>query len=197
MSSVRTSCLFRSALPLGLMCFVAACTTTNRPGEKTTGFVSTLTVCPGPVSNSPATDRQKRIVKFDPVAQIRGAAIARAPVQSCLSSGFGPRGKNRNHEGIDLFTRTPVTVVAGGHGVIEKVGNMRGYGKTILIRHNRSVKTRYAHLSSVDARIKPGLRIKAGDKIGRTGRTGNATAIHLHYEILVNGKPKNPLTVGG
>ena len=73
---------------------------------------------------------------------------------------------------------------------------MRGYGKTIVIRHNRSLKTRYAHLSRYAPDLRPGKRVARGDYIGDTGRTGNATAVHLHYEIISNGRPRNPLTVG-
>lgn len=73
---------------------------------------------------------------------------------------------------------------------------MRGYGRTITIRHNDRVKTRYAHLSAYEQGLRPGDRIATGTLIGYTGDSGNATAIHLHYEIIVGGQARNPLTVG-
>ncbi len=71
-----------------------------------------------------------------------------------------------------------------------------GYGKMILIRHNDRVKTRYGHLSSYAAKLHTGHKVRQGDLIGRTGKTGNATGVILHYEIIVDGQPRDPLTVG-
>lgn len=158
----------------------------------------TLHVCPGRVSNAPATDAKRKIVNFDPVAEVSGVALLRAPVRSCVSSGYGPRrgGASSFHSGVDLFTRTPTPIYASGDGVIENIGTRRSYGRTILIRHKDSVKTRYAHLSSYAPGLKPGSRVRRGELIGYTGDTGNATAVHLHYEVLVHGKRLNPLTVG-
>ncbi len=87
-------------------------------------------------------------------------------------------------------------MVSGGDGVIEFIGSQRGYGRTVTIRHSRSVKTRYAHLSSYAGRLREGARIRQGEPIGMTGATGNATAVHLHYEILVRGRPINPISAG-
>ncbi len=67
----------------------------------------------------------------------------------------------------------------------------------VLIRHEGGVKTRYGHLSSYARGLNAGTRVRRGDLIGHTGDSGNATAVHLHYEILINGKRRNPLTVGG
>ena len=105
-------------------------------------------------------------------------------------------GASSFHYGFDLYTGRPAPIYAGGDGVIEAAETMRGYGKTLLIRHGNGVETRYAHLSSYAPGISRGARVRMGDKIGVTGRTGNATAVHLHYEILVDGKRHNPLTIG-
>lgn len=155
-----------------------------------------LAVCPGHVSNAPSADRLGRIAQFSPYADIRGNALARAPVPGCLSSGFGPRrgGAGRYHEGVDLFTRNPVPIAAAGDGVVESAGQMRGYGNVITVRHKNGVATRYTHLSAFA--VSKGARVRQGQVIGRTGDTGNATAVHLHYEVLVDGHPVNPLTAG-
>lgn len=144
-------------------------------------------------------DNARRIVNYRPEAYIRGEAIYRAPVSSCVSSGFGPRqgGASGFHHGVDLYTRAPSPIYAGGDGVVKAVTQMRGYGNTVIIRHRNGVETRYGHLSAFAPGLKPGKRVRRGDYIGRTGRTGNATAVHLHYEVLVDGKRHNPLTVGG
>lgn len=150
------------------------------------------------VSNAPRTDRSGHISNFQPTTNVAGVSLLRAPVSACVSSGFGLRksGARQFHDGVDLFTRTPTRIYAGGDGIIGSIQTLRGYGRTILIRHNERVQTRYAHLSSYADGLRKGARVRKGQLIGLTGKTGNATAVHLHYEILVNGRPKNPLSVG-
>ena len=157
-----------------------------------------LSVCRMRVSNAPSTTSKGVVVDYQPVAYVRGVSIDRAPVDACLSSGFGPRrgGASSFHHGVDFYTGTPEPIYAGGSGVVEYIGTMRGYGRTIVIRHSNSVKTRYAHLSSYARGIMKGKRISKGQMIGHTGASGNATAVHLHYEVLVDGRRQNPLTVG-
>lgn len=158
-----------------------------------------LELCPGvAISNAPVSDGGRRIANYTPQTSVNGATLLRAPVKACVSSGFGPRrgGAGSFHSGLDLYTGRPETVVAGGDGVIETAGPLRDYGKTVLIDHGRGVKTRYAHLSDYAPGLKPGMRVRQGQPIGRTGATGNATAVHLHYEIIVDGKRHNPLTIG-
>lgn len=184
-----------------IMGLLAACATapSHRTLPSQSGAMSgSLQVCAMSVSNAPHTDSRGRIVGYAPLTRVGGATLYRAPVSACVSSGFGPRrgGASSFHDGVDLFTRTPAPVYAGGDGVVEAVQSMRGYGKTIVIRHNRGLKTRYAHLSRYARGLTPGARVARGDYIGDTGRTGNATAVHLHYEIISNGRPRNPLTFG-
>ncbi len=179
-------------LALGL----AACAPAPAPVE--TGRFGALRVCPGSVANAPATDRTRQVRGFEPIAEIGGASLLRAPVDGCVSSGFGPRrgGAGSFHEGLDLYTGAPRTIVAGGDGVVEFIGSRRGYGRTVVIRHNARTQTRYAHLSSYARNLREGGRVRRGDPIGRTGDTGNATAVHLHYEFLIRGRAVDPLTAG-
>lgn len=158
---------------------------------------SSLSLCGTNVSNAPAIDGRGRVIGYEPFVEIRGVRLARAPVAACLSSGFGPRpgGAENFHNGVDLYTRTPTLIRAAGDGVVVAVATLRGYGMTILIRHGRGVETRYAHLSEYAPGLREGARVEAGDYIGRTGETGNATAVHLHYEIIVDGRAVNPITV--
>lgn len=192
---IHVAFLRRLAATGGLCLAVISCATA--PPTAPIGQ-SELSVCGGRVANAPRTNKSGALVNFDPVANVRGVALARAPAAGCVSSGFGPRrgGAGRMHEGLDLFTRKPTRIAAAGDGVVESVKSIRGYGKTVLIRHRNKVQTRYAHLSAYAKGLTPGDQVKGGQMIGLSGRTGNASAVHLHYEILVNGVPKNPLTVG-
>ncbi len=96
----------------------------------------------------------------------------------------------RPHEGIDISAPigTPIHVAANGR--VERVRDQPGYGKTVTIDHGYGVRTFYAHISKVVVRV--GEWVERGDKIAEVGRTGIATAPHLHYEVLVNGRPVNP-----
>lgn len=159
-----------------------------------------LDLCSGvAVSNAPATDGYRRVLAYTPFTAVRDTVLARAPVSGCVSSAFGPRsgGAGSFHEGLDFFTGSPRAVVAGGDGRIVSAGERRGYGLTVEIAHGRGVTTLYAHLSDLAPGVRAGAAIAGGADIGRTGRSGNATAVHLHYEVLIDGRPIDPLRAGG
>lgn len=158
-----------------------------------------LRICPGmSVSNAPQTRSGGVIAGYSPITVVHGTMLARAPVDACLSSAFGRRkgGAGSFHDGIDLYTGEPRPVLAAGDGRLVSIREQRGYGLVVVIEHRGGVFTRYAHLSSVAPNLREGGRVAAGDVIARTGKSGNATAIHLHYEIIVDGSPRDPLTVG-
>ncbi|MEL6789239.1 MAG: M23 family metallopeptidase [Pseudomonadota bacterium] len=182
-------------LTLGL----GACTTGNPSPNPAQGPIrETLSVCPGlRVSNAPATDRRGYIQGFRPLQKVKGIALLMAPAQGCLSSAYGRRrgGAGSIHKGIDLYTKSPTPFFAAGDGVISFIGRQRGYGRLIAIDHGKGVETRYAHLSTVREGLSVGKPVTRGTRLGETGRTGNATAIHLHYEILINGKQKDPFAL--
>ena len=157
---------------------------------------SSLKLCSGVrISNAPAIDGAGHIIGYTRQASLRGRVLYRAPVAACVSSAFGPRGSGGFHDGVDLYTGKPAVVGAGGDGVVIFVRSLRGYGQTVDIDHGDGIKTRYAHLSSVF--VKESQRVGIGEAIGRTGDSGNATAVHLHYEIRIDGRTVNPLTIGG
>ena len=72
---------------------------------------------------------------------------------------------------------------------------INGYGRYVLIRHNSTYKTAYAHLRGWARGIKRGVRISQGKVIGYVGSSGRSTGPHLHYEIIINGQQVNPLGV--
>ena len=94
------------------------------------------------------------------------------------------------HTGVDLVAKY-VPLRAAKAGVVTFAGNMSGYGKIIIIKHDNGYETRYAHLSVISTNV--GEHVNKGDLIGKTGNSGRTTGPHLHFEIRENGVPKNPM----
>ncbi|MGP1677035.1 MAG: peptidoglycan DD-metalloendopeptidase family protein [Burkholderiales bacterium] len=128
-------------------------------------------------------------------------AFLRSPLEfSRISSGFSMRfhpilHQWRTHKGIDYAAPVGTHVKATADGTVEFVGTQSGYGKVIVLKHQRGLSTRYAHLSRFAAGLRKGVRVEQGDVIGNVGQTGWATGPHLHYEFRVNDEVRNPLTV--
>jgi murein DD-endopeptidase MepM/ murein hydrolase activator NlpD len=98
------------------------------------------------------------------------------------------------HEGIDLVAPTGTPVHAAADGVVFGAAPNGRYGNWIRIDHAGRLATIYGHLSAFAPGITPGTRVSRGELIGFVGNTGRSTAPHLHFELLVNGKPVNPIT---
>jgi murein DD-endopeptidase MepM/ murein hydrolase activator NlpD len=118
------------------------------------------------------------------------------PAQGWLAGGFGDRsdpftGEPGYHQGLDISTDKGQPVFATADGVVELAAYNGDYGNLIVLKHGFDLMTRYGHLSGFN--VAPGQRVKRGDVIGYVGATGRATGAHVHYEILANGKPINPL----
>lgn len=112
------------------------------------------------------------------------------------SSGFGrrkapTRGASTYHKGIDWAVPVGTAVSASSAGVVTKAGWGSGYGYVVYIRHADGRETRYGHLSKV--LVKAGQSVAQGQKIALSGNTGRSTGPHLHFEMLINGSPVNPL----
>ncbi|MET4103280.1 murein DD-endopeptidase MepM/ murein hydrolase activator NlpD [Roseovarius sp. MBR-78] len=124
------------------------------------------------------------------------------PVEGArLSSVFGRRthpvyGNVRMHTGVDFAAARGTPVQATAPGRVSFIGRRGGYGRVVEIAHGSDTLTRYAHLSAVPDGLTQGQRVMAGDTIGRVGATGTATGPNLHYEVLVNGRPTDPLSDG-
>ena len=115
-----------------------------------------------------------------------------------ITSRFGPRW-GRNHNGIDIAGSAiygkPIIAAADGQVTLSSY-NGGGYGNYVMINHGNDSSgdnyvTLYAHMSSKAASV--GQWVSAGDIIGYVGSTGYSTGPHLHFEIRVNGSPRNPL----
>ena len=74
-------------------------------------------------------------------------------------------------------------------------GTKSGYGKCVILQHGGNITTLYAHMSNFNTKARLGTRVRQGQVIGYVGKTGLATANHLHYEYRLNGVHRNPRTV--
>ena len=128
-------------------------------------------------------------------------ALMKTPINGArLSSPFGMRkhpidGFNKMHQGTDFAAPMGTPIMASGNGTIKKAGWCGGGGNCVVIRHNSTYQTIYAHMSKFASGIKSGIRVKQGQTIGFVGSTGKSTGPHLHYEVLVNGKKVNSQTL--
>ena len=117
------------------------------------------------------------------------------PAQGWVTSGFGFRsnpftGLNQMHEGFDISNRVGTQVMATADGIVSDTGKDFSLGNVVVVSHGFGMTSRYCHLNKFF--VKPGQRVKRGDKIAEIGNTGMSTGPHLHYEVRVNGIPVNP-----
>lgn len=83
-------------------------------------------------------------------------------------------------------------ILAAHEGVVVYAGNsFRGYGNMVLLEYNHQWATLYAHLDRI--MVREGQKLRVGDKLGTMGRTGRATGVHLHFELIKNKQPIDPL----
>ena len=112
------------------------------------------------------------------------------PLRGIIASPFGPRG-NGFHPGIDIPAATGTPVSAAASGRVSFAGRDDGYGLLVVIAHPGGVRTMYAHLSGTRVRVRG--RVRAGERIGSVGATGNASGPHLHFEVRVRGAAVDPI----
>lgn len=129
------------------------------------------------------------------------------PISGAVTSSFGMRthpitGKQKLHAGVDFGCSIgePVPASKAGKVIFSAWQNANdhgaGYGQYVRIDHGGGYVTTYAHLSRLMASV--GDTVQAGNVIGECGSTGGSTGPHLHFEIIINGNPVDPLPfVGG
>ena len=98
----------------------------------------------------------------------------------------------RPHLGVDYGAPRGTPIVATADGKVIRASRKGGYGKTVILRHGQDYRTLYAHLSRYAKGVRKGKWVKKGQVIGYVGSTGLSTGPHLHYEIHVAGKARNP-----
>lgn len=143
-----------------------------------------------------------RIEYLDPLGNSMRREFIRTPVEFArISSRFNPNRRHpvlntiRAHRGVDYAAPSGTPIRAAGDGRVEFVGVRGGYGNVVVIRHGQAYSTLYAHMRGFAKGIRTGTRVRQGQTIGYVGMTGLATGPHLHYEFLVNGVHRDPLTV--
>jgi murein DD-endopeptidase MepM/ murein hydrolase activator NlpD len=128
-------------------------------------------------------------------------SLLRTPVNLVrVSSNYGNRkhpieGFTKMHKGVDFAAPSGTPIYAAGSGVITEIGWKQGYGKFIQIKHSPTLSTAYAHASSFAKNLKAGARVNQGQIIAYVGSTGRTTGAHLHYEVKIDGKHVNPMSI--
>ena len=149
------------------------------------------------------TQQAERVrARMEPVLWAWSHTPSIPPTAGYLSSGFGVRispfskgmevgdGLLGYHTGLDIANALDTPIQATADGVVEDAGWMEGYGNAVVIRHTPDIETLYGHMDRVQ--VKAGQKVNRGDILGYMGRTGNATGVHLHYEVRIDGRPVDP-----
>lgn len=153
-----------------------------------------------------ASDAQARVkharsvLTHWPIAGGSEAMLNRADKLHEGGPRYGDRRGKGAHKGIDLKAPAGTPVRSAGPGAIVAISPnpSPSYGVQVVIYHGNGVYTHYAHLQPGSPTLRPGTKVKAGDVIGRVGRTGNTPSsgdTHLHFEVRI-GSPR-PVTAGG
>lgn len=113
------------------------------------------------------------------------------PVRGPITTKFGFQSSKR-HDGIDISAEkgTPILAAADGEVIFSGWGP-GGYGQMIIIKHSKRMLTVYAH--NENNLVEKGRKVKQGETIGKVGKSGNATGNHVHFEVRIDRKPKDPL----
>lgn len=137
---------------------------------------------------------------FIPGAKAARAAVAPSrgrtgggyvwPTRGSITSPYGYRW-GRLHTGIDIANDTGTPVMAARRGRVAFAGWRGGYGYAVLVDHGQGVHSLYGHLA--DFAVQAGNYVQPGQVIGYVGSTGYSTGPHLHFEVIVNGQPVDPL----
>ena len=118
------------------------------------------------------------------------------PLRGAITAGFGQRmdpftGEGAFHSGVDIAAPFGTPIRAAGDGIVFHAGPDSSYGNEALIDHGYGLTTKYCHLRTLN--VVMGQEVSRGQIIGTVGMTGRTTGPHLHYEVLVEGTPVNPV----
>jgi len=147
-------------------------------------------------------DRRRQLTALQNLIMTRELARqivpAGRPIEAgYISSFYGQRtdpfdGNQATHRGLDFAGAAGTEVLAAADGIVSHTGLDGGYGRMIEITHGDGYVTRYAHNAKI--LVRPGQTVKRGEAIALMGSTGRSTGPHVHFEVLRNGKPMNPLS---
>ncbi|KRT70554.1 MAG: Peptidase, M23/M37 family [candidate division NC10 bacterium CSP1-5] len=118
------------------------------------------------------------------------------PTEGHVTSPFGPRtspftGQPQQHTGVDIAAPPGTPIRAPADGIVTFAGTLPGYGHALVLTHGFGFKTFYGH--NQRNQVSKGQTVKRGQVIALVGNTGYSTGAHLHYEVLLNDQPHNPL----
>ena len=148
---------------------------------------------------SETTSQEESLSELEKLLQSKKEMLVHTPsiwpVHGWVTSGFGFRtnpftGLTQMHEGLDIANRIGTPVMAPADGIVSATGKDSSYGNVVVVSHGFGINSRFNHLSKI--LVRPGQKVKRGDKIAEVGTTGKSTGPHLHYEVRVNGIPVNP-----
>ena len=148
---------------------------------------------------TPSDDGQ--VDYFDETGQSAKKFLMKTPINGArLSSGFGNRkhpilGYTKLHKGTDFAAPTGTPIYAAGNGRLVGYGPNGTFGNYAKIQHANGYVTAYAHMSRFSKGLHKGSTVKQGQVIGYVGTTGRSTGPHLHYEVYINAKPVNAMTL--
>jgi murein DD-endopeptidase MepM/ murein hydrolase activator NlpD len=139
---------------------------------------------------------------FAELDRTKGAVVARPgtidwslpaglPIQGFVTQAFKIGESDQFHPGIDIACAIGTPVLATGSGVVQHVAFDSTYGNMVVLRHNDSVTTVYAHNDRI--LVETGQTVRVGGRIAESGNSGKSTAPHLHYEVRINGEAIDPL----
>ena len=138
---------------------------------------------------------------YDETGKSAKKFLVRKPVPTgIMRSGFGERNHPllhymKVHTGVDWAAPFGTPIFAAGNGAIEEIGVKGGYGKYVRLRHANGYETAYGHMTAFARGLNVGSRVRQGQVIGFVGSTGLSTGAHVHFEILINDRFVNPMTV--
>jgi murein DD-endopeptidase MepM/ murein hydrolase activator NlpD len=129
--------------------------------------------------------------------------LMRTPIRGTdlrLTSGYGVRYHpllrvRKMHTGVDWAAPPGTPIFAAGNGTIEEAGRKSAYGNYVRIRHANGYQTAYGHMNGFAAGVQAGVKVRQGQIIGYVGSTGLSSGPHLHYEVLVNTRFVDPLSL--
>ncbi len=137
------------------------------------------------------------IERLDVLRPLLNSLPLSVPVRNdyAVMSGFGYRkdpfnGRSALHEGLDLQAAHRTPIRPGSPGRVVFAGWHPQYGRLVEVDHGYSIRTRYAHMDEIS--VTDGQEVDRGTVLGLMGRSGRASGVHLHYEVVVNGRPLDP-----
>jgi len=127
--------------------------------------------------------------------KIMSALPLRWPIHGAVRFEFGMRrspwtGAPERHEGLDIGSPSGTPIQSPAAGTVVSASSGGDYGKRVMLDHGNGVRSLYGHMKKLE--VKTGQKVQKGQVIGLVGSTGRSTGPHLHYEVLVQGKPVNP-----